>query len=120
MLSVTLAVVVWATCCEFRLGAPVSVDRGILAPPCESSQLGRATVDGGPVILSIVKRKGREALMTVFRFETDGDKIVHVWAYGFCPDTIRAIGEAFGLRVFTGLYRAPDAVSRTAIADSNT
>ena len=62
--------------------------------------------------MSIVKRKGLEALMAVFRFETEGDKIVHVRAYGFCPDTIRAIGEMLELEVFTGLYRAPEPASK--------
>jgi RNA polymerase sigma-70 factor (ECF subfamily) len=76
----------------------------------DSKRLERATFDGEPVILAIIKRKGIEALMTVFRFETEGERIVHVRAYGFCPDTIRAVGEALGLKVFTGLYRAPDPV----------
>lgn len=85
----------------------------------ESSRLERAIFDGEPIILSIVKRKGREALMTAFRFETEGDRIVHVRAYGFCPDTIRAIGEGLGLSAFTGLYRAPDPVASAAISDHN-
>jgi RNA polymerase sigma-70 factor (ECF subfamily) len=77
----------------------------------ESRRLERATFDGEPIVLALVTRKGREALMTVFRLETEGDRIVHVKGYGFCPDTIRAIGEALGLKVFTGLYRAPDPVT---------
>ena len=82
----------------------------------ESARLERATLDGEPIILFIVKRKGQEALMAVFRFETEGDRIVHVRAYGFCPDTIRAIGEELGLSVFTGLYRAPDPVAATSVS----
>jgi RNA polymerase sigma-70 factor, ECF subfamily len=84
----------------------------------ESSRLERTTFDGEPVILSIVKRKGQEALMAAFRFETEGDRIVQVRAYGFCPDTIRAIGEELGLSVFTGLYRAPDPVATASTSVS--
>lgn len=76
----------------------------------DSKRLERMTYDGEPILLGIVTLKEIERLMSVFRFETEGDRIVHVRSYGFCPDTIRVIGESLGLKVFTGLYRAPDPV----------
>lgn len=78
----------------------------------ESSRLERIDYHGEPVLLALVTRKGIESLMTVFRFETEGDRIARIRAYGFCPDTIRAIGEKLGLPVFTGLYRAPEPVKQ--------
>jgi len=47
---------------------------------------------------------GREALEVTFRFE---GKISRIRAYGFCPDTIRAVGAALGVHVRTGIDRAP-------------
>lgn len=76
----------------------------------DSARLECATVDEEPVLLMLVTRKGAEALMTAFRLEVDDDRVSRVRAYGFCPDTIRAIGERLNLRTFTGLYRAPDPI----------
>ena len=73
----------------------------------EKSRLQLVDFEGEPIILSIAARKGREALTAVFRFEELDGAISRVRAYGFCPDTIRAVGEALGMRVLTGLYRAP-------------
>jgi len=39
-------------------------------------------------------------------------------AYGFCPETIRAVGEALGVRVLTGLYRAPTPTPGASWPDS--
>jgi RNA polymerase sigma-70 factor, ECF subfamily len=73
----------------------------------ESARMKRVEFEGEQVVLVFVSRKGREALANVFRFEASEGKISRLRAYGFCPDTIRAVGEILGLRVFTGLYRAP-------------
>jgi RNA polymerase sigma-70 factor (ECF subfamily) len=70
-------------------------------------RLQRAEVDGEPVLLSIATRDGREALEVVFRFEERDGRIARLRAYGFCPETICAVGEQLGLPVFTGIYRAP-------------
>ena len=73
----------------------------------DSSRLQPVVFEGEAVILVLVMRKGRERLMTAFRIDAEGDRIARIRSYGFCPDTIRAIGEALGLPVFTGLYHAP-------------
>ncbi|MGH7289423.1 MAG: RNA polymerase sigma factor [Myxococcota bacterium] len=67
----------------------------------------RAEFEGEPVLLFFVSRGGRESLQNVMRFEEQDARIVRIRSYAFCPDTIRAIGEALGVRVFTGIYRAP-------------
>jgi RNA polymerase sigma-70 factor (ECF subfamily) len=73
----------------------------------DSSRLVRVELDGEPILLRLCTRRGREALEVVFRFEEQDGRIARVRAYGFCPDTIRAVGEALGLPVVTGIYRAP-------------
>lgn len=73
----------------------------------DGARLVPAEVDGEQVILVLVMRQNRERLMTVTRIDTEGDRIARIRSYGFCPDTIRAIGEALGLPVFTGIYHAP-------------
>ena len=76
----------------------------------ESNRVSRADVDGEPVLLCFATRRGREALEAVMRFQEGDGKIAHIRAYGFCPETMRAIGEMLGLRVRRGIYRAPDPV----------
>jgi RNA polymerase sigma-70 factor, ECF subfamily len=73
----------------------------------ESHRVERGEVEGEPVLLFFVTRRGREALEVVMRLEEDDGKIARIRAYGFCPETIRAVGEVLGLRVRTGIYRAP-------------
>jgi hypothetical protein len=55
----------------------------------------------------LVVRRGREALEQVFRFEEEAGRIACIRAYAFCPEVMRELGEALGLRVRTGLYRYP-------------
>jgi RNA polymerase sigma-70 factor, ECF subfamily len=74
----------------------------------ESSRMERRDHHGEPIVLCFVTRKGRERLMTVLRLEEREGNIARIRSYGFCPDTIRAIGEELGLEVYTGLYRAPE------------
>lgn len=73
----------------------------------DAVRLQRAEVEGEPVLLSLATRRGREALEVVFRFEEEGGRIRRLRAYGFCPETIGAVGEQLGLPVLTGIYRAP-------------
>jgi RNA polymerase sigma-70 factor (ECF subfamily) len=73
----------------------------------ESRRLARATFESEPLLLVFATRGGREALEAVLRVEEQDGCIARIRAYGFCPETMRAVGEALGLRVRTGLYRAP-------------
>lgn len=73
----------------------------------DGARLQSVEFDGERVILVLVMKKNRERLMTVFRVDADGDRIARLRSYGFCPDTIRTIGDALGLPVFTGIYHAP-------------
>jgi RNA polymerase sigma-70 factor (ECF subfamily) len=70
-------------------------------------RLERVDLHGEPIVLALASRGGREALTVVFRFEEDDGRIARLRAYGFCPETIRAVGEQLGIPVFTGIYRAP-------------
>lgn len=73
----------------------------------ESARLERREIDGESVALGFCTRRGREALEQVFRFEEADGAIARLRGYAFCPETMRAVGELLGLRVRTGLYRAP-------------
>src|SRR6202158_668164 len=73
----------------------------------DAARLERVEFEGEPIVLAFATRRGREALQSVFRFEEQHGRIARVRSYGFCPDTIRAIGEALGVPVRTGIYRAP-------------
>jgi RNA polymerase sigma-70 factor (ECF subfamily) len=73
----------------------------------EAVRAERADFEGEPILLWLVTRRGREALEVVFRFEERQGRIARLRTYAFCPETMRAVGEALGLRVRTGLYRAP-------------
>jgi RNA polymerase sigma-70 factor (ECF subfamily) len=73
----------------------------------EASRLERAEFEGEPVALGLVTRRGREALEQVLRFDEQDGRIARLRGYAFCPETIREIGAALGLRVRTGLYRYP-------------
>ena len=43
----------------------------------------------------------------LFRLKEEEGHVSHLGSYGFCPATIRVVGEELGLRVRTGIYRAP-------------
>ncbi len=73
-------------------------------------RIERVEFEGEPIVLLFATRWGNEALEVVFRFEEREGRIARIRAYGFCPETVRAVGEAFGLPVLTGLYRAPTPV----------
>ena len=67
----------------------------------------RAEFEGEPLMLSFGPVDGGERLMGVTRFEEEDGKIAHLRAYIFTPETVRAVGDALGFRVLTGLYRFP-------------
>lgn len=73
----------------------------------ERVRLERVDLNGEPILLALASRGGREALTVVFRIEEDDGRIARLRAYGFCPETIHAVGEQLGIPVFTGIYRAP-------------
>jgi RNA polymerase sigma-70 factor, ECF subfamily len=73
----------------------------------DSARMQRAEMGGEPVVLYFVTRGQSEALTAVMRIEEDAGRIARVRSYGFCPEVVRAVGEELGVRVLTGLYRAP-------------
>jgi RNA polymerase sigma-70 factor (ECF subfamily) len=73
----------------------------------DAERMERAAFEGEPILLLFRTRWGSEALEAVFRFEEQEGRIARIRAYAFCPETMRAVGEALGVRVLTGLYRAP-------------
>ena len=79
--------------------------------PWNSARLRRVEFEGEWIVLYLVTtRRGHEALMGLMRVDERDGRIARIRSYGFCPDTLRAVGEMLGMRVFTGLYRAPDVV----------
>jgi RNA polymerase sigma-70 factor (ECF subfamily) len=74
----------------------------------DASRLARAEFEGEWVLLGFATRRGREALESVFRLDEREGRIARIRSYAFCPETVRAVGEALGLRVRTGIYRAPE------------
>jgi RNA polymerase sigma-70 factor (ECF subfamily) len=74
----------------------------------EAARLERADYEGEPILLSFATYRGREALTAAFRFEEQDGRVARLRIYAFCPETMRALGEAFGVRVATGLYHAPE------------
>jgi RNA polymerase sigma-70 factor, ECF subfamily len=73
----------------------------------ESHRVERRAFDGEPILLFFTTRRGREALEVVMRIGEQDGRIARIRAYGFCPDAMRALGEAMSIRVRTGIYRAP-------------
>jgi RNA polymerase sigma-70 factor (ECF subfamily) len=73
----------------------------------DSVRMERVEFEGEPIVLSFATRWGSEALEVVFRFEEQDGRLVRIRAYGFCPETVTAVGDALGVPVRTGLYRAP-------------
>jgi len=73
----------------------------------EAARMERALSEGEPVALGLVVRRGREALEQVLRIEERDGGIARLRGYAFCPETIREVGAALGMRVRTGLYRYP-------------
>ena len=73
----------------------------------DSTRMERTLYEGEPIALGFVVRRGKEALEQVLRIEESDAGIARLRGYAFCPETMREVGEALGLRVRTGLYRYP-------------
>jgi RNA polymerase sigma-70 factor, ECF subfamily len=73
----------------------------------ESQRMERAIFRGEPIILHFHTRRGRESLDSVHRIEEEDGRVSRLQSYGFCPETVREVGEALGLPLLTGIYRAP-------------
>jgi len=73
----------------------------------EAQRAEAAEVDGERVMLVHRTRNGEEALEGVTRFEEEDGRVAGILSYSFCPETIRAVGEALNIPVRTGLYRYP-------------
>lgn len=73
----------------------------------ESARLARGAFEGEPILLGFTTRRGKEALEQVLRIDERDGGIARLRGYAFCPETMRAIGDALGLPVRTGLYRYP-------------
>jgi RNA polymerase sigma-70 factor (ECF subfamily) len=75
---------------------------------------------GEPLALVFSGHRGREALTSVMRLETEGDRIARIRVYAFCPDTVREVGEAFGLTAAPGFYSFTALVSEMAREEGQT
>jgi RNA polymerase sigma-70 factor (ECF subfamily) len=73
----------------------------------DSVRIERVGFENEPIVLLFATRWGSEALEVVFRFEEQDGQISRIRAYGFCPQTVRAVGDFLGVPVRTGLYRSP-------------
>jgi RNA polymerase sigma-70 factor (ECF subfamily) len=73
----------------------------------EAVRVERGVFEGEPVVLAFATRRGREALEQVLRLDEHDGRVARMRAYAFCPETMREVGAALGLRVRTGLYRYP-------------
>jgi RNA polymerase sigma-70 factor (ECF subfamily) len=63
--------------------------------------------DGEPMVLGFRTLDGVEGINEVHRLEVSDGKIARIRCYCFCPDTLRAIGEALGLPALRRRYRSP-------------
>jgi len=75
----------------------------------ESQRAARTHFEGEPIVLLFRTRPewGGEALEAAVRLEEEDGQVSRLLSYGFCPETVREIGEALGHPVRTGIYRAP-------------
>ena len=73
----------------------------------EAARIERVEFEGERIVLAFRTYRGREALESIYRFEEQDGRIARIRSYAFCPETMRAVGEALGVRVRTGIYRAP-------------
>ena len=73
----------------------------------ESTNVHGAVYEGEPIVLIFHVREGVDYLEVVLRLEEEDGMVASLRSYGFCPEVMREIGETFGHRVNTGLYRYP-------------
>jgi RNA polymerase sigma-70 factor (ECF subfamily) len=84
----------------------------------ESQRAERAVYEGEPIVVVYRTRRGREALEMVVRLAEERGRIAHVKAYGFCPETTRAVAVALGARWRGGPYRYPTPVPGKSYAEA--
>jgi hypothetical protein len=46
-------------------------------------------------------------LDALWRLEEEDGRVARLRAYGFCPETMREVGQKLGLPVLIGVYRYP-------------
>lgn len=73
----------------------------------ESQRMERVIFRGEPIVLYFHTRRGREKLDVLVRLEEEDGRVSRLRSYGFCPETVREVGDELGLPVLTGIYRAP-------------
>ena len=73
----------------------------------EARRVERVLFRDEPIVVFWVTRRGREAVEVVVRLEEQEGRVSKLRSYGFCPETVRAVGEELGVRVRTGIYRYP-------------
>ncbi len=83
----------------------------------ESMRAERVVYQGEPIILVFHLRKAIEYLEIVVRLQEEDGMVSSIRSYGFCPEVMREIGEAFGRRVNTGLYRYPTPTAGESYSD---
>ena len=83
----------------------------------ESQRAARVEHDGESIVLMFRTRErwGGEALEGAVRLEEEDGHVARLTSYGFCPETLRALGEVLDLPVRTGLYCAPEPVSEAEV-----
>lgn len=84
----------------------------------ESQRAERVVFEGEPIAVVYRTRRGREALEMVVRLEEQQGRIAHVKAYGFCPETTRAVAEVLGVRWRGGPHRYPTPVPGKGYAEA--
>jgi RNA polymerase sigma-70 factor (ECF subfamily) len=73
----------------------------------ESQRVERVLFEGEPIVLHFHTRGGREMLDSLWRLEEEDGRVARLRTYGFCPETMREVGQRLGRPVLTGLYRYP-------------
>lgn len=73
----------------------------------ESQRAEAVVFEGEALALLFRTRRGREAMEGVVRLQEEDGRVSRLSSYGFCPETVRAVGEALGRKVRTGPYRYP-------------
>jgi len=76
----------------------------------EAQRVERVLFAGEPIVLHFHTRGGREMLDALWRLEEEDGRVARLRAYGFCPETMREVGQKLGLPVLTGVYRYPTPV----------
>lgn len=83
----------------------------------EAQRAECAVYENEPLVLLFHTRRGRETLEAVVRLEEHDGRVARLRSYGFCPEVVRAVGEALGREVLTGLYRYPTPEPGRSYAD---